>query len=568
MKKNKYFIFILLGLLLPTIANASDYKVESYDITIDITEKREYTYEENISVLFENQNVYVEKELSTQAKNLKVNTNYISETKNKKILRINSDNKSSSTYSFKYNLEEKEYDKDIYEINILNNFNNTLNNISFYINLEEDFNKNNIDIYLNGKKNKNIKYNIKNNMIEGNIKELKTNDVLTIKVDYSKIYFTTTTAFATFIPIILTLISGILWFIYGKDLKYKLSKTYELPKNMNSLELGLVYKGYNDEKDIFSLLLELANRGYLKIIENSNNNFTIRRIKDYDGKDYKESMFIKSLFRKTNSVSLAEYINIVSERKKEKGNVILDKSINSADLYSRFQRAKKVILPIANEKEEKNKYFEKTSETKKAYLILILATILILLTSVPFIEVNKLYLLPISVIFSISMLYILMNIIEFTELKLTKKTLYLFVVLSILILVIMLLPAFRRNRIYLITFFVCSACIFAILFFYKYMPRRTIFGTRQYSKIDSFKNFIWANNKKDFDIVTSKNENYLLNILAPSYVLNLEKDIFIKMKEYNQSEPTWFELKDEFTVQKFNNSIDRLYNNLKEKNEE
>ena len=89
-----------------------------------------------------------------------------------------------------------------------------------------------------------------------------------------------------------------------------------------------------------------------------------------------------------------------------------------------------------------------------------------------------------------------------------------------------------------------------------------------YSKIDSFKNFIWADNKKDYDIIMSKDENYLYNILAASYTLELEQDIYKKMKEYDVKKPDWFELKEDFTVQKLSNSIERLYNLLKEKKED
>lgn len=568
MKKPKYIFFILFMMLIPTITSASNFEVESYDITIDITKDRKYEYNENINIEFNEQNVQVKKELNAQVKDLKVNDDYSAETNDKKIIKFNSKNKEKATYTLDYNYQYKDYDKDIYEIDITNTYNGTLRNISFYITMEEDFNKKNVDVYLNGKKLKDIKYNLTNNKLEGKIKKLNKSDTLTIKIDYSKIYLTPTTAVATIVPVLLTVISGVLWFIYGKDLKYKRKKAYELPSNMNSLEIGLLLKGYTNEKDAFALLLELANKGYIKIVENDNNDYTIKRLKDYDGKNYKESVFIKSLFKKNTSVSLADYINIISERKKEKNNTELNKTIKNEELYSRFQRAKNIILPISNEVEEKNKYFEKTSERKKAYLILILATILMLLTSVPFIEINKLYLLPLSVIFSIVTLYVLMNFVEHKEFKLDKKSLVIFISLSIIILIIMLMPAFRRNRIYLITFLICVLCISAILFFYKYMPKRTLHGTKQYSKIDSFKTFIWANNKKDYEVILSKNENYLYDILAACYTLNLEKDVYQKMKEFEVNKPSWFELKENFTVQKFNNSVERLYKLLKEKKED
>jgi hypothetical protein len=568
MRKIKYILFLMLALLMPSISNASNFDVESYDITIDITKDRLYTYEENINIRFKEQNVQIEKELNAQVKDFKVNANYSSETSDKKIIKIKSKNEKYSTYKLNYNYKYNKYDRDIYVIDINNTYNATLKNISFYILLDEDFNKKNVDIYLNGEKNNNITYDIKNNKLTGKIGELKETDILTIKIDYSKIYLTPTTAIATIMPIILTIISGVLWFIYGKDLRYKPTKAYELPKNMNSLEIGLLLKGYTNEKDAFSLLIELANKGYIKIVENNNNDYTLKRIKDYDGKKYNESMFIKALFRKTSSVSFADYINIISERKKGTETTTLDKTIKNENIYNRFQRAKNVIIPISNESEEKNKYFEKTSERKRSYLILILATILMLLTSIPFIEINRLYFLPISVLFSIITLYILMNLADYTDIKINKNTLSVLVSLSLLMLIVMLLPTFRRNRIYLITFMICALCIIAILIFYKFMPKRTIYGTKLYSKIDSFKNFIWADNKKDYDIIMSKDENYLYNILAASYTLELEQDIYKKMKEYDVKKPDWFELKEDFTVQKLSNSIERLYNLLKEKKED
>ena len=562
----QYFLFLVI-LFIPNIINASNYKVDSYDITINVSEKREYSYEENMNLLFDEQNVYIEKEFSKDIKDLKVNTNYIAETKNKKTIKINSGNNSSYTYTFSYKYNDENYDNNIYEIKIPNTLNNNINNASFYIILEEDFHKRNVDIYLNGKKRDDIEYKVSKNKIEGTIKELKKNDVITIRIDYSKIYLTPTTAIATIIPILFTIVSVVLWIIYGKDLKYKISKSSNLPKNMNSLELGLIDKGYSDEKDAFCLLLELSNKGYIKIIEKDNNDYILKRVKDYDGKNYKESLFIKSLFRKSSSISLTDYINIISERKKEK-NITLDNNIKSDELYQRFQKAKNVILPISNENEEKNKYFEKTSERKKAYLIIIVATILILLTSVPFIEINKLYLLPISVLFSIITLYLLINIVEHTEFKINKKSVYIIAALAIFILIIMLLPAFRRNRIYIITFIICSICIGIIMFLYKYMPKRTIFGTKLYAQIESYKNFITSSSKSEYEQEIAKNDNYLYDNLPLCYVLNLEKEIYHHMKEFDIKEPKWFELKNDFTIQKFSNSVERLYKLLQEKHED
>lgn len=568
MKKIKYYILLIILCLTPTIIKANEYKVKDYEISIDISENRIYRYEESINIIFIDFNTYVTKEIDATAKNLTLNTNYLTETSDTKIIKINSGSSSNSTYTYRYDITERDYNENIYEIKIANSFNSTLNDISFYITIAEDFNKNNLKFYLNDIELKDIDYIIESGVIKGNIKELKENDILTVKIDFETVYVDTTTSIATIIPIILTIISGIMWYIFGRDVKYKPIKSYELPKNMSPLEAGLLINGKAKEKDAISLLLHLANKGYIKIIENSNNNYTIKRIKDYDGKKYPESLFIKSLFKKNISISLTDYISIVSERKNNNQKIELEKNIENNELNKRFQKAKNIVLPVVNDIEEKDKYFEKSSERKKAYLMIIIGLILLILTSLPFIEINKLYLLPLSVIFSIITLYLLLSFIESNEIQLSKKNIIILILAAIAILIIMLVPAFRRNKVYLVTFAVCSICIAIILFFYKFMPKRTIYGAKQYAKLEGFKEFIVVNNTDDFKIINSKDENYFYDILPYCYSLNLKDEVITIMKDLKLKEPTWFKLKDDFTIQKLSNSLDRLEKVLTEKSED
>ena len=219
MKNIKYYILLFIVCLVPSFVNASDYKVKDYSITIDVDSNRNYKYSENINLIFEKSNVSVTKELDISVNDLEVNKNISTETKDTKLIKINSKNVSTDTYTLSYSIQDKEYDKEVYEIEIKNTYNNDLNNISFYITLPEDYNKNNLEFYLNNKLTNDIKYTINNGVLEGKINSLKEKECLTIKVDYTNMYFTPTTIAATIIPIVLTLFSGILWYVFGKDLK-------------------------------------------------------------------------------------------------------------------------------------------------------------------------------------------------------------------------------------------------------------------------------------------------------------------------------------------------------------
>lgn len=91
------------------------------------------------------------------------------------------------------------------------------------------------------------------------------------------------------IPIIFLIVSIILLIKLGEN--SPLIKTMEFypPKGFNSAEIGFLYKGCTSYKDIVSLTIYLANKGYIEIIETEekslfkSKNFIIRKLKDYDG---------------------------------------------------------------------------------------------------------------------------------------------------------------------------------------------------------------------------------------------------------------------------------------------
>jgi hypothetical protein len=77
------------------------------------------------------------------------------------------------------------------------------------------------------------------------------------------------------------------------------------PKNRNSAEVGVEYSGMVTDKEISSLILYLANKGYLEI-EDDGISYTLNKIKDYDGKNPYEKRLMLALFGKVNSITIEE----------------------------------------------------------------------------------------------------------------------------------------------------------------------------------------------------------------------------------------------------------------------
>ena len=55
-------------------------------------------------------------------------------------------------------------------------------------------------------------------------------------------------------------ISLILWYIFGKDDMVVETVEFYPPQGFNSLEIGFLYKGKAENKDVTSLLIYLANK--------------------------------------------------------------------------------------------------------------------------------------------------------------------------------------------------------------------------------------------------------------------------------------------------------------------
>ena len=570
MKRAKYVLIVLFFLLFiqtSVTAKSPDYDIESYNVEVSVDKDLNYTYNENINLVFNKSNTIVTKTIPYEATDININKNYVIETNKDKLIKISSKNNTHDSYTYKYKIKKDKENDDIYIIEIDNNFNNDISKLDFILTYPSSFNKNNLTFYLNGKKVKDITYKINNQELTGSISNLKEDDKLLVIVDYGKIYVNSLTIITIVISILLSLFSYILWRIYGKDVKYTIEFEKNIPSKLNTIDVSLIEKGYLNNENAIYLLLDLANRGYLKISEEENNEFTITRNKDYDGSNYKEASFIRALFRKNMTVNISEYIEALNKESKTPYQKELDKKITKDNIKYRLIRAIKNVISISKSNEEKNKYFETKSNNKKTYLLFSITIILVLITSIPFIEINKLYLLPISVLFSSISLFILINIVENVDLKKKNNKITILLLFAIIALIVLLTPSFKQNRIYFIAFLIGIMAVTFILFLYKYMPKRTIHGTRLYSKIEGLKKYLNEVSDKELKLVLKDNPNYLYDILPYSYILGIESVVFNKLKKLNIEDPKWYKI-DNFTYRKLFNSINRLINLVNEEDKE
>ncbi len=569
MKKILYIISLFLVCLTVCYAK-EDYRIDKYKVEISVNSDNNIDVKEDVSVSFHKLKGTLKKELPYNVMSLKINTDYDVETTNKKVVSIDNNGVINPLYSLTYTLPNSNHDN--YDIDIINSYDSTILETEFVVNLPSSITKDNISFVYEGEDvTDDVNYKIVNNKITGTYKKaLMTGDKITLKVKYKQVYVNSLNLLVLILPIVLTIISYLIWYRYGKDLNVNIVKSANLPKELTPLDIALVQNENVKDDDMFGFLIYMANKGYIKIIEEKSNEFYLERVKDYDGDNYQEEVFLKSLFKKTLKVSLSEYIDLVSAKEKIEKEEVLENKIDNNELSYRYRRVLTNLLPVVNNDEEKSVYYELESDKKKNILVFFVAFILILITLVPFIEINNLSLFPLSIIYSVVSLKVLVTLVDYIDInELHKKRNKYYLVISIIVVFIicfiLLVPSFRRNLIYSVAFLISLLSVLVILVLYKYMPKRTLYGSRVYAKIEGLKIFIDTCDKESLDLVTKKNKSYLYDLLGYSYVLGNTNKVVNLFKMSEVKKPSWYKLKSEFSVMKFFNSLNRLKSNLSNK---
>ena len=558
MKKITYLLILLFPLI---VLASNDYDIEKYQIDVTVNKNHTYNYQEEIEVKFFGNEKYIVRNMNDQEHSFKVDKNYTIETNETSIAKLYS-RYNADTYTINYDIEAKEGKNNLYEFEIENNYDNDINSVTFNIELPNPVTVNNITIY-NGNYDitELVDFTVKGNTVTGTYnKKIATDQSILVVVDYGKFYMSSATVICIVIPFILTVFSYLLWRLFGKDLPTRIEKTSKFSRNITPLHLALADHGKITDEDNYYMLLNLASKGYLTIVEEKEE-YYLKKIKEYRESNYTEALFFKTIFRAGESISLTEYLNIVSEKKDNKSKIYQADRVESKYLKRKYKIASDTIKKYLEEQNEQDKYFEDKPEKIKNILLLMIALILVLITSLPFIEINTLSLLPLSVILSIFILYILIKFVKNVNVKSKKDKTSMFLALLLTILVVCLIPSFQRNIGFLIAFLVSLICSFIILVIYKYMPKRTIYGQGIYNKREGFINFINTITKEELDRIQELNENYLLEILPISYQLGVSDKVIDLLRKNNIPKPEWFIIPDKFNYTKLNKSI----LNLKEK---
>lgn len=341
----------------------------------------------------------------------------------------------------------------------------------------------------------------------------------------------------TIIPLIVTAITILLWYLKGYDEKLKTKGyLYHPPKGLNTLEIGYIYKGEVKEKDVNSLLLYLASKKYLKIVE-IKNSFSIIKLKDYNGNNKNLKTFFDHLFS-------------------GKDEVVED------ELYDIFYKTTDKIRHNINKDVNTNYFFNNR-------LVVTIIDVLAVLSMFCVVAINYLEHAGSDINFwlvSIFMLFYILTCMPFKTMNsITKFINRIFILVSFFFILVVgfdiTKPAYLLNNfLYLLLIAVCNT-------FVLFMPKRNIVGNKILGQIKRFRNSIKYIDENKLKDLLKEDKDYVANIFPYAYTLGVTRNLIKTAEDINVKKPKYLDQLDENAtirdnykfLKKVTGNLDRRY---------
>ncbi|MEG0526676.1 MAG: DUF2207 domain-containing protein [Longicatena sp.] len=199
--------------------------------------------------------------------------------------------------------------------NLIGNFDTQVKDFSYEIRMPKGFDKNEVFTSTGayGENGDTLSYEVDGTTIRGSLTNpLYNNEFATIRVNLGTDYFTFPemkdyTVICAIVAGVILLLAFLLFMKFGKDDEIIVTVEFKAPDGLNSAEVGYIIDDTAQNKDMISLVIDWANRGFLKIhdVEGS---FKLEKLKEMDKENSKayERKFFDAIFKKNTIVSESE----------------------------------------------------------------------------------------------------------------------------------------------------------------------------------------------------------------------------------------------------------------------
>ncbi|MDE6476032.1 MAG: DUF2207 domain-containing protein [Erysipelotrichaceae bacterium] len=565
MKHIKRVLILLCCLCIPffsiNVEAAEDFYINNLDITIIVKEDGVLTVRETYGIYFRSprrgfyRTIPTKYEMNWDIDGKEVKKNYYFPVKNINtyeteskierrregvVIRLGDPDqyvKGSQKYEIEYEVHMRDLDLDgkqmLYWNLIGDGFDTHINNFSFHINMPKEFDANQVAAYsgVYGSTQSNIEISVDGKRISGsNIKKLKSNEAVTIKVDLEDGYFTFKKPLNYAVPIVLSMLAVFIIVIlffrkYIKKDDMIVTVEFKAPDGLSSAEIGYIVDGIVDDKDIFSLIIEWARRGYI-IIHEEDEKFSLEKIKDLEKTCPRhERVFFESLFVKDKTIVTQEDLK--------------------AERIQWGLRGAKTAMQMYFQEESRKIFLKKSFRIFATFMgeCACLPSVLLVfsmyigyydITELPFIAMAGI----IVVLFILMFQYKKRYAMKKQKFKLNRTL----CILTLCILVGFIFIELNNNYPEHLMFHI-GYCILTGLFTYLMLHTRsrTEEGHRKFCKILGLREFIETCEQEKLELLVKENPSAFFDILPYAYVLGLSNVWADKFENIAMEQPDWYQ---------------------------
>lgn len=442
------------------------------------------------------------------------------------------------TYKFSYNYKigaDTYKNEDYFFFNLIGtDWDTSISNITFKITMPKKFDASKIE-FASGKRSASTTatpdFSVSGNVITGRLNEtLKAGEAFTIKITLPDGYFKnagfiskTMSVIYFVVPLIIAGIYLLLAYIYGRNNIVE-PITFFPPENLNSLDLAYVYNGYVSNKDIASLIIFLANKGYISIEEKqettkngkTKTKFYFNKLKDYDGGDQAEQLVYEGLFYGGKTQT------------------------SESDVQRKFYKSSEKIKKTKNRAANYDKYF--TNANIWLFFGGMLAIFLLFIWSiaVPFIIIGQ-----VGEFIALAFFFVVQSILFGAFSKLTKQWLPQIILICFMLGFVTAIFfsfnfVFAGSVLSYIAFFMAIAFTVIIYLVANQLNKRTELGAKLLGEIKGFRRFLILAEKPKLEALVEENPNYFYDILPYTYVLGVSNKWIKKFESLIVTPPSWY----------------------------
>lgn len=302
------------------------YKTEEYNVNVDVDQSNSYIITETITVHFPSSQHGIFRYIPTDG--VKIDQvrvdgyEYEVYVENgNKVIKIGSEDlelRGTNTYNISYRMrvfDDKDTSKDFFYLDLIpTGWDSDIETASCTINMPKSFNDSSLQVY-SGKygeaQNNKASYRTDGNTITVTAAGLKAYEGVTARLELNEGYWVNPMNYdymKWIIPVVLLLIPllmAALWAAFGRDPKVVETVEFYPPDKLTPAEIGYIIDGSIDQKDMTSMIMYYADRGYIRVSEYEKNKIELTKLRDIaeDEKPFARSMF-EGLFAGSDKIRL------------------------------------------------------------------------------------------------------------------------------------------------------------------------------------------------------------------------------------------------------------------------